>query len=669
MISLKGGHSAMVSSISTSSWGVGSKDFDLTTGTDDTSIVYRISQINTISPEVSKYDVNMPMRIGHQSGEYIYDIYALRENNKIGQEKEKSLVSVISLRIDDTEILDNISRMCSYIPSAIQGTNIGICVFNGMNIGICDLDSVLSEAWKYKRSWRTRHITAAIEKGKITISTDAGRCLFPAIVVKDGKIPIKEEHLSMNLRELVEAGLIEYLDPAEKYIISESWEYVNTYHTHCVIHPAQGRSFSVLKQPYSERSDPVRVAYGGHMMRSIDESAQIGKSIQRAPRISQQIYGDHSLISSTVIDFMNRQTQDSTVLMVQVDNRNAANAEDALSINEATVQRNAFAIEVVDTITFPVSLDSSAGTYHIGIPSHVDRSRSTLHLNEDGLPKIGSVINKGDILIGRYEVRNGVVIDMSITSTQRKTIQFLKMHPTEQGRKFAHSFGQKGVAGKVEKPWDLSYIEETGRVADIFWNPMSHRRSTSSLLIEQFTTSNSYSSRMVNSDGTPFTKLDLAEEMHKLNILTGIKRDGRDYAIDQQTGMRLKEPVYYSFPAIRSASKHDPGIKYQAGSGITAISTVLRVSSGNQEGNMKDGRMTRHIAAYHSKETLNSVLFDGPIFNLYFCDKCGTGSHTEDVRCFTCGEDSVVSSIVTGPLLFLEALLVSKGYMSVYETQ
>jgi hypothetical protein len=195
---------------------------------------------------------------------------------------------------------------------------------------------------------------------------------------------------------------------------------------------------------------------------------------------------------------------------------------------------------------------------------------------------------------------------------------------------------------------------------------MGHRRSTISLVVEQFMTSGAYDSRFINVDGTPYNKLDLDEEMHKMNILTGIKRDGRDYVIDQTTGIRKINPIYHSFPALRSASKHDPRSKYQASSGISGISALLRIPTGHKEGNMKDGRMTRNISAQYSREMLNSVKIDGPSFDLYFCTSCGMKSHTQEPLCFTCNEATVVTSSVTGPMSYIETLLASKGYIPVY---
>ena len=684
---LRSKYPLLTSSISTTSWGIHQKKFDKTAGIDNTSRVYRISQMNMMSSEVSKHDTNIDLRAGHKSGVYIYDVFSLRESGNIGLEKEKSLVCAISIRMDQERLMHKILKYCTRtgVPKTKKKLT-GICMVSGIYIGECNLEEVESYVRRYKRSWKYRHITIMSGEQSVFVETDAGRTLFPAVIVKDGKIPIKEEHLSLTLRELIEQGLIEYLDPADTYIIAESWDIVTDIHTHAVLHPAQGRSFGVLKQAFSDKSDPVRVSYGSHMMRGTDETGQAGPSIQRDPRIIELVFGDHALVSSVLIDFMNRMTQDGTVLYIQVDERGADNAEDALMMSEQSVQLGAFMIKQIDTVKLTLPLTSKEGTYNFGIPPYVERSRSTAHLTEQGIPKINSVISKGDILVGRYLIEEGRIIDKSSISKNKKqrgivysvsvsivssksmivTIQFVRVRLTEQGRKFSHSFGQKGVAGKIEKSWNLSYVEITGRLPDAAWHAFGHRRSTLSLIIEQWLASSTYDRHMVNVDGTPYTKFDLEDDMYRMNVLTGIESDGRLYVIDQRTGRRKKNPIFHSYPSIRSSAKQDPSLKYQASSGINNISTLTRTPTKHEEGHMKSGKMSTSISAYHSPALLNSVFIDGATFDLYFCASCGMRNHTQDMSCFMCGQPSVKRGYITGPMSYGNMLLASKGYILIY---
>jgi len=132
-------------------------------------------------------------------------------------------------------------------------------------------------------------------------------------------------------------------------------------------------------------------------------------------------------------------------------------------------------------------------------------------LEADGLPKIGTILQAGDVIIGKvsYEVaRNdpkivykkdesilmkdpiGIVIEVTSTQfasyciTKKVTIQI--PCPVELGNKFSLRGGQKGTAGEIIRGRNALISLATGRYADMIMNPIGYiARQTFGIVKEQ----------------------------------------------------------------------------------------------------------------------------------------------------------------------------------------
>src|SRR3990167_6894275 len=79
----------------------------------------------------------------------------------------------------------------------------------------------------------------------VVISTEVGRVLRPLIVIENGASKLKDEHLvlleqgSLNWRELLKEGVVEYIDAAEEEdaFVAQSPDTINDKHTHLEIDP------------------------------------------------------------------------------------------------------------------------------------------------------------------------------------------------------------------------------------------------------------------------------------------------------------------------------------------------------------------------------------------------------------------------------------------------
>jgi len=105
---------------------------------------------------------------------------------------------------------------------------------------------------------------------EIRIYTDAGRCTRPLLVVKDNKLVYKKElHEKKSFNELVECGVVEYVDADEEETILIAMKVENLEdskpYTHCEIHPCLMFGVAASLIPFPDRNQSPRNIYEASM--------------------------------------------------------------------------------------------------------------------------------------------------------------------------------------------------------------------------------------------------------------------------------------------------------------------------------------------------------------------------------------------------------------------
>lgn len=114
------------------------------------------------------------------------------------------------------------------------------------------------------------------------------------------------------------------------------------------------------------------------------------------------------------------------------------------------------------------------------------------YMQSNGLPKIGTLLKPGDLVIGKYKVVeeggqntvfiknhylpnnvSGEVVSATIDNTTRQAVVTLAhLSQAEEGDKLVGRYGNKGVIARIVKDSDMPYDAETGKIVDVCLNPL-----------------------------------------------------------------------------------------------------------------------------------------------------------------------------------------------------
>ena len=260
--------------------------------------------------------------------------------------------------------------------------------------------------------------------------------------------------------------------------------------------------------------------------------------------------------------------------------------EDSIIFNKKSIDMGKFRSAVTHTFeTFTSSSTNNNTTknntdpdFWITNPLNYGSIRSQLnpkrysHLDEYGLPRIGSLINPGDIVIGMVGKQKGVDIDSSVTTNtnqkgrvkniiindeagktdiDQKLIQGTVKVLLEDirtpmiGNKFNNRYAQKSTIGEVRDEEDMPFTAD-GRTPDMYFNPNSFpSRMTNGLIMEMIASKVASllgESRLDASYNAPFNERTLKRRLREL----GFRSNGTEILHSGKTGNLIRSPYSQS---------------------------------------------------------------------------------------------------------------------------
>ncbi|MCA9487584.1 MAG: DNA-directed RNA polymerase subunit B'' [Nanoarchaeota archaeon] len=671
------------SAIATGSW-TGERS-GVTQNMDKTNYLATISQLQRVSSMLESGQENFKARTLHPTHYGRFCPIETPEGTEIGLRKNLAILSRISTRVDLEE--NKFFKDLESLGLDKEGTEGFEVFFNGLYIGnVVDSKEFVKEI-RNKRRERELPEQLSVRKDEglqaISISSEAGRTLRPLIIVDEGVSRMKDEYLiqleqgEIRWRDLVEKGVIEYIDAAEEEeaLVALFDEDITSEHTHLEIDTIALMGVVTSLVPYGNHDQSSRLNRGSKTQKQALGLYAANYLCRLDTDVSILQYPQKPIVRSFVYDTLKTYPAGQN-LIVAVMTYEGYNMEDALVLNKGGLDRGVgrsfyfrpysaiemnYAGGLRDEIVIPekdtsgYKTEESYGLLENDgvIYPEADVEEGQVLIGKTSPPKFLSeareisVRTKKDSSVTLRQEEKGIVESVFVTSDDEgnKIVQVKTRDQRipELGDKFATSHGQKGVVGAIVPEEDIPFTV-SGIRPNVLFNPHGlPSRMTVGYLLEVLASKvGCLKGEIV--DGTSFSGESKAELEDQLQNL-GFRYDGKETMYHGITGKKIQTKIFVG-------NLYYLKLKYMVGnkmhgraSGKVALLTRQPIEGRSRGGALRLGEMEQQALVAHGASLLLKERYDSDKVKLPICSKCGSIAIEDTIRnknvCPLCSSEDV----------------------------
>jgi len=622
------------------------------------------------------------------------------EGQNCGLVKNLALLAEISKEVNEKEVEELLYQL-DVIPITIareRGDKGSKVILNGRLIGIYPNGKRLVE--KLRRLRREGKISSEINIAhykteyldEIYINCDEGRLRRPLLVVENGELVLKPEHIEKlktgrwTWSDLVRNGIVEYLDAEEEEnaLIAENPKELNKEHTHMEIIPATmlGAIASII--PFIEHNQSPRNSYEAAMAKQSLGISLLNFRYRLDSRMHLLHYPQKPLVTTKVLDLIGYNERPAGQnFVVAVATFGGYNMQDAIILNKASIERG------LARSTFFRTYETEERRYPGGLEDRIEIPSSDVsgykpeeayaHLEEDGIVAPESEVVGGDVIIGKTSpprfygvygrgteyrrkdtsitIRHGerAIVDMVVITHTLEGNRLVKVRVRdpripELGDKFASRHGQKGVVGMIIPQEDMPFTED-GITPDLIINPHAiPSRMTVGQLLESIA-GKVAALRGSFVDATPFEGESL-ENLEEVLKKLGFQKSGREVMYNGTTGEKLEAEVFIGIVYYQKLHHMVADKMHARARGLTQILTRQPTEGRARGGGLRFGEMERDCLLGHGAILLlrERLLECSDKTLVYVCKTCGFIAYYDARRgrpvCRLCGEKAEIYPVM-----------------------
>ena len=496
-------------------------------------------------------------------------------------------------------------------------------------------DAFLHQYRQY-RQWHSvpADSSAVVLDGVIVINTDADDVYrpmlsnehlhkLPQLLRLYGEWPMHLWH------RLVVEGVVQYINKEEEnYRAAE----LQSLHASTVLY---GVSASTIN--FSNHNQAPRNIYAGAMMKQALSSHPL-QDLRVDNKCFSLDYAQRSVVTTWAAEAVDlEETPAGQNVVIGVLSYGGFNQEDSLIFNKASLERGLFR-----TTVFRHYRDSE-----MSIGTDCERFEAVKGVDDDGLVKVGTSVDKGTVLIGKTveytHIRKGrtkrdnsttssceepsrvsrVIMTITKEGMRCATVRTCNTRIPEVGDKFASKNGQKGVVGIILPQENMPFTEKDGIVPDVLINPHAiPSRMTIGHLLEALMGKVACVAGSIV-DGTPHR--GSSQQLIAAAEKAGVMHMGKERMICGKTGERLKMPVNVGVMYYQRLHHMVADKLHARGTGPKQVMTRQPVEGRSRNGGLRIGEMERDALIAHgvSSVLMDRMLLSSDKFDVNICAKCG----------------------------------------------
>lgn len=529
------------------------------------------------------------------------------------------------------------------------------------------------------------------QTGQVFVETGRGRARRPLIVVKDGIPLLTEKHIKMlqkgemGWNDLVQQGIVEYLDAAEEEnaLVAFRESELTPEHTHLEITPLAMLGIVTTLVPFGDYNQSARLSIG-----SKNQKHAIGFYAANFPvRMDMDVNLLHTpqvpVVQSVMHELSGYEAHPSGQnVIVAVMSYKGYNMEDAVILNKGSVERG-FARSTYFRPAIAEELRYSGGLMdNICIPDKEVKGykseRDYRLLEEDGIVYPEAQVKEEDVIIGKtspprflssldeYSLASNIrressvalrhgeegIVDFVLITENEDGNKLVQVRIRDQrvpeiGDKFCSRHSQKGVVGLIVPESDMPY-SASGLVPDVLFSPHSiPSRMTVAHLLELIGAKvGALAGRHV--DGTIFDA-EPEEALRRELLSLGFRENGTETLYNGITGERIEAKIFIGSMYYLKL-KHMVANKIHARArGPIQLLTRQPTEGRAKEGGLRLGEMEKDTFVAHGASLLLKERFDSDKTIVPVCEACGViaihDTYKDKRYCPICGENVEVSDI------------------------
>lgn len=567
---------------------------------------------------------------------------------------------------------------------------------NGDWVGFVQHPPSFLEYWRNERRKKNIHIHTGISYDDIhdyiKFDTDYGRLIAPVLIVyRDSKgiqdIKLTKEDINkLLLKEvgidyLIDNQIVEYLTPEERLncYVAESydklWEdrasKLHDY-THCEI-PQTLLGLAASTSPYPSHNQTPRTVFQTNQVKQTCGWFSIDPYNRMEKNTFTQYRNEMPLVRTIANKYI---LPNGYNVVVAVMTYTGFNQEDSWIFNQASLDAGLFMGEHFSLERAELENDNE----QFGIPNEAtkDTPRDYCYEKLDektGFIKVGSLVNKDDVLIGKmvkinkptgihthidksivYKYDEPAYVIRVITGRNAKDREFCKVifaavRAPVIGDKFSFRSGQKGVIGMTYSRSDMP-CTASGITPSVIMNPHAYpTRMTINQSIETKVTKYC-AHRGIITDGTAFTKVDIDyynEEMKK----QGFEPWGEERLYNGMTGESINVKIFMGISYYQRLQKFVSDEVFSSSSSVTCALTRQPVGGRAKKGGLRLGEMEKDVicAAGSMIFLRTKMVDDSDAYEMYVCYNCGklplVNISQQIFICHTCGDNADIAMVHT----------------------